>query len=329
MSKANRREPAALPPAIRAGGAVVWREDDDHAVGRHVEAPAPDANLLIGLVHRPRYDDWSLPKGKLHRSEYALQAAVREVGEELGSTVRVGPRLSSVDYQTKDGRKKVDYWAMRHLGGAHTASDEVDELCWLPLAEAAERLSYDLDRQVLADFATRPRHAAMLLLVRHAKAGKRSAFRGDDRLRPLDRIGRRQARDAAGFLSLFAPTRILAADRVRCEQTVAPTAAMLGLSVESAPELSDEGFVQRADRAVRRLRELGDDDQVSVVCSQGTAIPGLLAELGLAGNGHRPHPARKGSVWALSVDGGSVVSADYYPRPGQPRTVESPALAPR
>jgi broad specificity phosphatase PhoE/8-oxo-dGTP pyrophosphatase MutT (NUDIX family) len=307
VSKTDRREPAALPPAIRAAGAVVWREADDAA--------------LIGLVHRPRYDDWSLPKGKLHRSEYALHAAVREVREELGSTVRVGPRLRSVEYQTADGHKKVDYWAMRHLGGAHTASAEVADICWLPLAEALERLSDELDRQVLGDFAARPRHTAMLLLVRHAKAGKRSAFQGDDRLRPLDKIGRRQARDTAEFLSLFGPTRILAADRVRCEQTVAPTAEKLGLLLESAPELSDEAFVSRTDRAVRRVRELGNDDRVSVVCSQGTAIPGLLAELGVSGCPDRPHPARKGSVWALSIHDGQVVSADYYPRPGQDRQV--------
>jgi 8-oxo-dGTP pyrophosphatase MutT (NUDIX family) len=135
---------------IRAAGAVLWRDDGDR--------------LRVALVHRPRHGDWSLPKGKLDDGEDERDAALREVGEETGAEVELGPDLGTVDYLvTKDGRtqpKRVRYWAMRWTGGSFTPSAEVDALEWLDVGEAAGRLTYGRDRQVLARFAALPAEAS-------------------------------------------------------------------------------------------------------------------------------------------------------------------------
>jgi 8-oxo-dGTP pyrophosphatase MutT (NUDIX family) len=282
-----------------AAGGVVWRRDG--------------LDLQVALVHRPRYDDWSLPKGKVNPDEQLLMAAVREVGEETGAAVQVGRRLTPVEYPLAgQGRKRVSHWAMRYLSGEHLPGTEVDLVRWSTIAEASRQLSYSVDRVVLADFARVPATASTVVLIRHAKAGKRSAFSGDDRRRPLDKIGRRHAREAVPFWAAFRPVRVLAADRTRCEQTVAPLAEHLGLALASAPEFSDEAFADDPERALESLFSLAALDGTTVICSQGGAIPGMLESLSVPGEFH---PARKGSAWVLSLSGRRVVAADYYPHP--------------
>jgi len=119
---------------IPAGGGVVWRPTAD--------------TLEVALIHRPRYDDWSLPKGKLEAGEHPLTAAAREVREETGLSATVGRRSLRTSYPVPEGTKRVDYWLMR-AEGRFAANDEVDELRWLPPDEARELLSYDRDRVVL------------------------------------------------------------------------------------------------------------------------------------------------------------------------------------
>ncbi|UQX89955.1 NUDIX hydrolase [Jatrophihabitans telluris] len=288
------------PPAQTAAGGVVWRGNP--------------ADPRIALVHRPRYDDWTLPKGKLQRDEHPLAAAVREVYEETGALVATGRRLTRTEYSLQDSSKRVTYWAMHYVSGEHTPSREVDRLLWLPVAEANDLLTYALDRTVLADFVAAPLHARTVVLMRHAKAGKRSQYSGDDRQRPLDKIGRRQARDAVAVLSAFAPQRILSADRVRCEQTVEPVAHALGLLVDAAPEFSDEAYLSDPDPGLRRVADLSRANTATLICSQGAAIPALLSDLGLADT---DPPCRKGSIWVLSLVDDALVSADYYPHPGR------------
>jgi predicted NUDIX family NTP pyrophosphohydrolase len=126
-------EPANL---VRAAGGAVWRR----AAG----------GLEVILVHRPRYDDWSLPKGKLDRGESYEEAAVREVREEATVTVRRGPELPTVRYEDHDGRPKVvRYWAMTVEAGLAGGDNEVDQAEWFALGEARSRLSYEHDRPVL------------------------------------------------------------------------------------------------------------------------------------------------------------------------------------
>ncbi len=123
---------------VRAGGGVVVR--------------AGAAGVEVAVVHRPRYDDWSLPKGKLEPGESFEDGAVREVWEETGLRCELGDELSPVSYHDRKGRLKlVRYWVMTPSEGAFAPNDEVDVLEWLPPAAAAERLDYEHDRKLLGE----------------------------------------------------------------------------------------------------------------------------------------------------------------------------------
>ena len=287
-----RRSPA---PGTQAAGGVVWRVEN----GR----------VEVAIVHRPRYDDWSLPKGKLHEGEPALAAAVREIGEEVGARVALSRRIGEFSYELPPGRKTVSYWVMRHLGGDFRPSDEVDAVEWLRPKSAAERVSYDVDRRVLDDFVGIPVPDSVVVLVRHAKAGKRSEWPGPDVERPLDRAGEAQAQRLVGLHEAFAPDRIVSAEPTRCVETVRPLAARLGLGVEIDPHFGDAAYQQAAAPTEAALMSLARPGRVTVVCSQGSTIPGLVDRLG---RGIRSSDTRKGAFWVLSVVDDTVVSMDYY-----------------
>jgi 8-oxo-dGTP diphosphatase len=105
----------------------------------------------VAVVHRPRYDDWSLPKGKLDEGEDFEQAALREVEEETGLRCRLGRTLGDTTYKDrKDRMKLVRYFEMHPEGGEFAPNDEVDELRWIPLAEAGDALTYDFDKKLVA-----------------------------------------------------------------------------------------------------------------------------------------------------------------------------------
>jgi 8-oxo-dGTP pyrophosphatase MutT (NUDIX family)/phosphohistidine phosphatase SixA len=285
--------------AVRAAGGVLWREGP-----------------VVAIVHRGRYDDWSFPKGKLDPGEHPLVAACREVVEETGLQPVVGPRLPSTRYtvDTHDGGlagKDVDYWAMRADGGEFVANDEVDDLRWLPPAEALSALTYTHDRDVLSAFATLPVPTTTIVLVRHARAGRREEWTGEDDLRPLDDRGREQARRLGEILPWYGPRRIVSADKVRCVETVRPTAEKLGLDVVVDPRWDEEAHGRDPDRAARLVRALAETGEPAVVCSQGGLIPDTVALLAYS-DGIRLSSTRtrKGNAWALSFAGSRLVAAD-------------------
>jgi phosphohistidine phosphatase SixA/8-oxo-dGTP pyrophosphatase MutT (NUDIX family) len=293
------REVGAETREVRAAGGVVWREND--------RVPA------VALIHRERYDDWTLPKGKLNEGESELRAAVREVAEETGARVAVTRRLTTVSYTVEENvPKTVAFWAMRYVSGDFAANDEVDDLRWLSLPVARTMVSYDIDRSVLDSFTAVAIPQAVVALVRHAKAGRRDDWTADDRLRPLNVAGREQASKLAAFLEAFVPERLCAADQVRCIQTLEPLAQQIGLEVETVPALSDEAYLQEPDTARAEALTVAKSVASAVICSQGTAVPALVHDL--AGQWAPESPsARKGSVWLLSLADGETVSADYYP----------------
>ena len=281
--------------AVQAAGGVVWRVHEN--------------GVEIALIHRPRYDDWTLPKGKLRPGESELGGAVREVAEEIGARVAVSRRIGRVRYDVDGAMKSVAYWAMRHLGGEFGADDEVDELSWLAPRDALRELSYQVDRVVVADFMATPVPDSVLLLVRHAKAGRRNDWRGNDLLRPLDDVGHQQARNLVAFGACFAPTRVYSAEPVRCVQTVEPLAAALDVRVRVEPAFGDEAFTASPASTQTAVLALAKPGKVTVVCSQGVTIPALVDRLG---PGVRSSDTRKGAAWVLSVVDGDVVAADYY-----------------
>jgi 8-oxo-dGTP diphosphatase len=292
--------PADDERTIRAAGGVVWR-------------PGP-AGPEVCLVHRPRYGDWSLPKGKLHAGEHPMAGAVREVAEETGVTAVPQVRLPTIGYRLAGGAaKSVDYWSMRAAGGpGFTPDDEVDEVRWLPLAEAAGRLSYDHDTEVVDAAAGLPAVGAVVVLLRHGYAGERDAWTGPDATRPLDERGHRQAETLAEVLAGFAPAlgagALLTARPDRCRQTLEPLAARLGLAV-----VTDDVFGEAADPAwaADRLQELAagaaDPPRAFVVSSQGRLIPRLLGVL--LGEPPDGYATRKGHGWLLAFTPDGTLAA--------------------
>ena len=290
--------------AEMAAGAVLWRANG---------AAAPE----IAIIHRPRYDDWSLPKGKVEPGETEPVTAVREVHEETGYTAHLGRRLIAVSYPLEQGGvKKVRYWAARCVDGSFAPNDEVDELKWLPVDDAMKQLGYALDRKVLRHFEKGPIDTRTMLIVRHGTAGSKSRYKGDDRKRPLDKRGRAQAESLVGQLLAFGANELYAADRVRCHQTLEPLAEELGVTIHNEPALTEEAYADNRKTARHRILEIAAAGGTPVICTQGKVIPDLIAwwceryEV-------RPDKSRnrKGSTWVMSVSDGHLVAADHIGSP--------------
>lgn len=285
---------------VYAAGAVLWR-------------PAkPKGAVEIAVIHRPRYDDWSLPKGKVDPGETAPVAAVREVYEETRYHAHLGRRLMMVSYPIDQGVKKVYYWAARRIGGEFVAGNEVDELVWLPVSEALKRIDYVQDRKVLRRFAKYPADTQTVLVVRHGTAGSKSRFSGDDTKRPLDKKGRAQAEALVGQLLAFGGSTVYAADRVRCHQTVQPLAEELGVAIHNERSLTEEAYAKNPKRGRQRVLRIAAQAGTPVICTQGKVIPDLIAwwceRDGVRSDRARNH---KGSTWVLSLSGGRLIAADH------------------
>ena len=129
----------ARDPDIRAAGGVVVRRGDD-------------GKPRLAVIHRPKYMDWSLPKGKLEKGEAWDEAALREVEEETGFRGELGRELSRVSYKDRNGRDKlVRYWLVKPLSGEFEPGSEADELRWVDAREAEELLSYEHDRELVRE----------------------------------------------------------------------------------------------------------------------------------------------------------------------------------
>ena len=283
-------------PVRAAGGIVLLGEGPDRSVA---------------LVHRPRYDDWSFPKGKLDDGEDEAAAALREVEEETGLRCRLGPSVGAVTYRDRRGRAKVvRYFRMDADGGRFTPNLEVDDLRWVPIEDAVRLLSYAHDRSLLRQvLAGLP--ASALYVVRHAKAGIRAAWSGPDEERPLTRRGRKQARRLVERFQGLEIRRILSSPFLRCVQTVEPLGEARGLAVEAIPELREGASVEELLGALAWL-----DEGPTVVCGHGTEIRSMIDRLEAGGatiEGARG--IAKGSVWVLDREGERIVAAHYLPAP--------------
>lgn len=298
---------------IRAAGGVVWRTAST--------APAEVEAIEVAVIHRPRYDDWSLPKGKIGSRETEVDGAIREVLEETGQHVRIGRTLGETRYlKEQDGLvrpKVVRWWAMEATGGSFSPTREVDELRWVSLAEAADMLTREQDRALLDRFVHGPAPTRTVLLVRHATAASRRGWEGADRDRPLDDCGWEQADELVRLLSHFDPTRIVSADNLRCLQTVRPLADSIGVKLEREPLVSDIGYPGHEGPAVQLLRSLGLPHEASVVCSQGEVIPDLLARIATSDDIDLPSPtsSEKAGTWALTFQDERLASAEYFAAP--------------
>lgn len=304
MSKHPSPNAESASKTVHAAGAVLWQATDDAA------------NPEVAVIHRPRYDDWSLPKGKVDPGETEPVTAVREVLEETGYASHLGRRLAAVSYPLEQGIKKVRYWSARAVGGEFAPNSEVDELKWLPLEEALKQVDYPHDRKVLRRFAKHPANTQSVIIVRHGTAGSKTRYKGDDRKRPLDKHGRAQAESLVGVLLAFGATELYAADRLRCRQTIEPLAEELGVAIHDEPALTEEAYAGDHKATRHRVFEIASAGGTPVICSQGKVIPDLVSWW-CERDGVRPDKSRnrKGSVWVMSLADGRLVAADHIDSP--------------
>jgi 8-oxo-(d)GTP phosphatase len=295
---------------IHAAGMVLWRPSGS---GREV-----------ALVHRPRYDDWSFPKGKLEHGEHPLLAAVREVAEETGLRATLGRPLPTARYQDRGGRpKRVDYWAGRPVPDdpdTFRSGHEVDAVDWLPVPAARGRLSYPRDALILDDFAAGAAETEPLILLRHASAGAKESWPGDDLDRPLDARGAAVSDELALLLSCYGSGRVITSAAERCVATVRPYAAMTGAKLEIEPALavghSGLGLVPEdaAEAAAELVSRVIGDGLPAVVCAHRENLERLLAAAGAALGADPPsgHPLHKGAFWVLHVADGCLAAAEQH-----------------
>ena len=298
-----------MSEAILSAGAVVWR-------------PSARGTEVL-LVHRARYDDWSLPKGKSEPGEHVLLTAVREVHEETSVRPVLGPRLRSVEYLVNGRPKQVDYWAAQAGYDQAAASHEIDAVAWSPVSQLAGRLSYARDADVIAGL--QPRVTVPLILLRHASAGNKGDWTGEDLLRPLDAEGVLDSELLADLLACFAPrARVISSPALRCTESVRPYAERFGGSVEARAVLavpgrfseSILGRTERTDTLRRLFRHLVALGQPVVACLHRENLPLALAAacsvLGTHAPGDFDPSLPKGGFLVLHVAAGTLAALERY-----------------
>ncbi len=287
---------------ILAAGAVVWRPVGDR--------------LEVLVIHRRRHDDWSLPKGKLDPGEHLAAAAVREVLEETGVAVRLGPPVTAHEYEprTDPGRtKRVAYWSAEPVDGTgvtaadYQPNDEVDEVRWLGLPAAAGALTYPRDVVVLERFEESVRAnehcSSPLVVLRHGSAQARAEWGRDDRDRPLTAEGRGQAEAVVRLLSAYGIDVVLSSDAERCVQTVRPFATEAGVEIDRDARWSEQAARQRdVTTAVAALRHSG---RRLVLCTHRQLLPWVFEGLGVA-----PVALEPGAFQVLHRRKGELVSLE-------------------
>jgi 8-oxo-dGTP pyrophosphatase MutT (NUDIX family) len=259
---------------IQAAGGLVWRPGN--------------GGIDIALVHRPRYDDWSFPKGKCEPGEHVLRTAVREVREETGLQVVLGRPLGPSVYPVAAGTKHVSYWAARYVESlGFVGGDEVDDVRWVPSDTARERLTYERDIEVLGEFRSAPADTVPLILLRHAAAGSKPAMAGEeaaaaDLARPLDAEGAAAAQTLAGVLACFGRCQVISSAAERCLATVRRYAELVGAPVEVEPAftVTPDPVYSASLLMARTGRQVADAPDRPMTMSGGiSGSPGQQPEL--------------------------------------------------
>ncbi len=267
------------PHVVRAAGALCW----DHATARG----GRPAGLQVLLVHRPRYDDWSWPKGKLEPGEGFVEAAVREVAEETGLRVRLGRDLPTARYRLDDtSTKEVAYWAA-HVPGALTPKPprprEVDVLEWVSTDEADRRLTRRGDRVQLAALLAAHAEASLdtwpLLVLCHGHARPKSVWGHADAERPLVKVGLRQAEALATLLEAWAPERVVSSPWERCLQTVGPFVRASGSMLKTKNRLSEDGHRRDPAKVAALVTKLLGKNRPVVLCTHRPVLSTVLGTL--------------------------------------------------
>lgn len=286
-----------LVDEVLASGGVVWR-----SAGTEIE---------ILLIHRDRYRDWTLPKGKLDKGESDLEAALREVHEETGMVCKPGVPIGTMRYGLSNGKvKRVHYWSMEAIDGSFAPNDEVDEVVWATPAVAGRILTYRHDVDLVTSLQDNWWNlTGRIYLVRHATAGRRKDWKGEDVKRPLSNRGWEQANEIGTFLADAQVERLLSSSYVRCLQTFEPAAALLGIKVEKSDALFEGNGTKRLEKLMKKIGNTS-----AALCSHGDIIPAMLESLSAAGTVlENDLESAKGSIWTIDVVDGSFPTARYIP----------------
>lgn len=264
--------------AVYAAGAVVWR--------------LVEGKLRVLLIHRTKYRDITIPKGKVDPGEMLAETAAREVREETGIRVALGVPVGVSRYMMRAKRQKiVHYWAAEATDEAIREStfvpnSEIAAIEWVNLKKARERLSYPVDVEILDAFAALVDDGVLrtfpLIVLRHAKALSRSDWEGSDQDRPLTASGAKQAKAIVGPLRAFGAHKIVSSNAERCVATVAPLAKKLDRPIKQTVKLSQDAW-EGGEGDVRSL--IGKRVRArtaTVLCSHRPVLPDLLTETALA-----------------------------------------------
>lgn len=310
--KKSLRIKASRRPPVLAAGALVWRLKND--------------KLQVLVVHRPRYDDWSFPKGKAEPGESMVLTAIREVAEETGRQIVLGRYLGKARRRLVSGRKKRTlYWAAQVLPEAGpgeglraavkpASKREIDKVRWWKVEKAARKLTHADDKRLLARlvdwYESGQLQVRSLVLVRHAKAVSRATWGygiNSEITRPLVMgRGQAQARDVAALLSAYGVRELVSSPWRRCVDTLAPYAHGCGLDLRS-----DEAFTEVSALMAPELMQASFRD----LLERGSALDGPPEPEAVGPQGREP-AGPQGRELGLALAGQAGPGAAGPPEPG-------------
>ena len=277
------------------------------------ERPGKEPHVL--LIHRPAYDDWSLPKGHLEPDEYEAVAAGRETREETAVRVALRQPLGVIRYPIGGGTKVVHYWrAVPVQAKRRKADKEVDKVAWLTPINALARMSYADERGVLQQALEIP-DTTPFLVVRHAKAMDRKNWAKRDQYRPITSRGRKQSVRLIPLLDAFGVRALASSTSTRCVQTLTPYAKAAGLDVDTWAVLSEEvgeGNPTGVRQMIQRLaHEAVDTRTPTAVCGHRPVLPDMLEALGVP---NRPLQTAATIIVHLDAQARAVATEFHRPR---------------
>lgn len=264
--------------AIYAAGALCWRVVDE--------------KIVVLVVHRTKYGDVTIPKGKVDPGETLPQTAVREIHEETGLQVALGVPLGVSTYPISSGREKVVHFWAAEVGDKAIAQStfipntEIAAIEWVTPKKARGYLTYERDVEILDAFEKLVRQGVTstfaLIALRHGKAAARGDWDGSDASRPLTDRGVKQACSDVATITAWRPKRILTSDAVRCVATVAPLAAATGVKPRREPGISQDAYEDGSSEVRGIIGKRVRSRKTSVLCSHGPVLPEIMREIALA-----------------------------------------------
>lgn len=255
----------------------------------------------VAVVHRPLYDDWTLPKGKPEADEPLPMTAHREVLEETGYRAMLGAPVGYSTHEVAGRPKRTSWWIGYLVDGVQAPLEaEVDRVDWLSVSHARKRLTYDDDIEIMTE-AVRMPSTLPFVVVRHTKAMSRKNWTGPDADRRLTERGRRQAKRLADLLEAYGVSQLASSSSTRCMDTLEPYAKRMGLPIEALDALSEEG-AEAKPKAVKpamnalRIKAL-ESNQRLAICGHRPVLPSMADALNVD-----YEPMRPGDVLIAHLD---------------------------